>query len=56
MEEDPDDLVDCCLECIEKAVEQLEKDGKYKVSDIKGMGITNQRGGARQIALIQTSD
>jgi glycerol kinase len=44
MEEEPDDLVESCLECIEKAVEMLEEKGDYKVGDIKGMGITNQRG------------
>lgn len=44
MEEDAEEMVACCLECMDKAVEKLEKDGKYKKSDIKGMGITNQRG------------
>jgi hypothetical protein len=43
MEEDPDEIYDVCIECINGAVEKLEKDGKYKKSDIKGIGITNQR-------------
>ena len=43
MEEDPDEILASCIECINGACDQLEKDGKYKLSDIKGIGITNQR-------------
>ena len=44
MEEEPEELIDSCLECIEKALKQLEsgKEG-YRKADIKGLGITNQR-------------
>lgn len=31
------------MECVEKAIEKLEAGGKYKRSDIAGLGITNQR-------------
>lgn len=43
MEEDPDEILASCVECIDKACEALEKDGQYKIADIKGIGITNQR-------------
>lgn len=43
MEEDPEEIVASCMECVDKAVEALEKDGKYNRSDIAGIGITNQR-------------
>lgn len=43
MEEDPDEILASCIECINGASDQLEKDGKYRLSDIKGIGITNQR-------------
>lgn len=43
MEEDPEEIVASCMECIDKAVAQLEQGGKYKRSDIAGIGITNQR-------------
>lgn len=43
MEEDPEEIYESCVECIAEAVKKLEKDGKFKKSDIKGIGITNQR-------------
>ena len=43
MEEEPTDLLDACLECMDKAVEDLEAGGQYSKKDIVGMGITNQR-------------
>lgn len=43
MEEDPEEIFTSCVECVDKAVEALEKEGKYSKKDIKGIGITNQR-------------
>ena len=45
MEEDPDEIVESCIECINKACESLEasKAGGYSVKDVKAIGITNQR-------------
>jgi glycerol kinase len=43
MEEDPEEIVASCMECVDKAIEQLEAGGKYSRSDIAGIGITNQR-------------
>lgn len=41
-EHDPIDLLDSVYDCLEGAVEELEKLG-YKASDVKALGITNQR-------------
>lgn len=37
-EQDAHEIVDCVNECIVKAVQNLEKDGKHKRSDIKVIG------------------
>lgn len=41
-EQDPKELVDSALVCIEKAVEEFEKKG-HSIESIKSIGITNQR-------------
>jgi len=42
MEERPQDIMDAINKCIEQGVDELEKKG-IKKSEIKGVGITNQR-------------
>lgn len=42
-EQDPEEIFESCLECINTAVERLEKETEYKKEDVKGFGITNQR-------------
>lgn len=43
MEEDPEEIYESCLECVNKAIEKLESETEYKRGDVKGFGITNQR-------------
>ncbi|KAI8339056.1 glycerol kinase [Chlamydoabsidia padenii] len=43
VEHDPFELLDSCQVCIETAVANLNKMDGYQASDIKGIGITNQR-------------
>lgn len=42
-EQDAHEIIDRVNECIEKALQALEKDTDYKKSDVKVIGVTNQR-------------
>ncbi|PWN54505.1 putative glycerol kinase [Violaceomyces palustris] len=42
-EQDAHEIMDAVNQCIEKAVEELEKGGEFTRSDIKAIGVTNQR-------------
>jgi glycerol kinase len=42
LEHDPLDILDTVTECIDKAIRRFELMG-YNISDIKGIGVTNQR-------------
>ncbi|KAJ9475047.1 Glycerol kinase [Pseudozyma hubeiensis] len=42
-EQDAHEIIDCVYECIDKALEKLEKAGEFSKSDVKVIGVTNQR-------------
>lgn len=42
-EQDAHEIIDCVHECIDKTIAKLEKEGKYSASDVKVIGVTNQR-------------
>lgn len=42
-EQDAHEIIDCVYECIDKALAKLEEGGKFKTSDVKVIGVTNQR-------------